>query len=176
MQKQLMESCKSFQVPSLEPVVLTDLHLLAVLARAFGIIYPTSWTNPNHKENRRNKTNTVLIWVFPKMVVPPISSILIGFSIINHPFWGTPIFGNTHVLNSHMPWAWPWATNTKKQYGIPSIHGPKHLLFLLSVPLYSNMVSSILQRGVFGSEAGPFPIGLRKEFSRVPVVAVPCPS
>ena len=24
------------------------------------------------------------------------SSILIGFSLINHPFWGTPIFGNTH--------------------------------------------------------------------------------
>ena len=23
--------------------------------------------------------------------------ILIGFSIINHPFWGTPIFGNTHI-------------------------------------------------------------------------------
>ena len=28
---------------------------------------------------------------------PPKSSILIGFSIINHPFWGTPIFGNTHI-------------------------------------------------------------------------------
>ena len=27
----------------------------------------------------------------------PKSSILMGFSIINHPFWGTPIFGNTHV-------------------------------------------------------------------------------
>ena len=26
----------------------------------------------------------------------PKSSILIGISIINHPFWGTPIFGNTH--------------------------------------------------------------------------------
>ena len=26
------------------------------------------------------------------------SSILRGFSIINHPFWGTPIFGNTHIL------------------------------------------------------------------------------
>jgi len=26
----------------------------------------------------------------------PKSSILIGFSIINHPFWGIPIFGNTH--------------------------------------------------------------------------------
>ena len=37
------------------------------------------------------------IWMFPKIVVPPKSSILIGFSIINHPFWGTPIFGNTHI-------------------------------------------------------------------------------
>ena len=27
----------------------------------------------------------------------PKSSILIEFSIINHPFWGTPIFGNTHM-------------------------------------------------------------------------------
>ncbi len=39
-----------------------------------------------------------LIWVFPKIgVFPPKSSILIGFSIINHPFWGTSIFGNTHI-------------------------------------------------------------------------------
>ena len=38
------------------------------------------------------------MWGFPKMVgFPPKSSILMGFSIINHPFWGTPIFGNTHV-------------------------------------------------------------------------------
>ena len=27
--------------------------------------------------------------MFPKIVL--------GFSIINHPFWGTPIFGNTHI-------------------------------------------------------------------------------
>ena len=27
----------------------------------------------------------------------PKSSILIGFSIIHHPFWGTSIFGNTHM-------------------------------------------------------------------------------
>ena len=38
-------------------------------------------------------------WVFPKMVgFPPTSSILIGFSIKNHPFWGTPIFGNNQLL------------------------------------------------------------------------------
>ena len=28
----------------------------------------------------------------------PKLSILIGFSIINHQFWGTPIFGNTHIV------------------------------------------------------------------------------
>ena len=27
----------------------------------------------------------------------PKSSILIGFSIFNHPFWGTTIFGNIHM-------------------------------------------------------------------------------
>ena len=36
------------------------------------------------------------IWMFPKIGVPQ-SSILIGFSITNHPFWGTPIVGNTHM-------------------------------------------------------------------------------
>ena len=30
----------------------------------------------------------------------PKSSVLIGFSIINHPFWGTIIFGNTHIAGS----------------------------------------------------------------------------
>ena len=30
----------------------------------------------------------------------PKSSILIGFSIINHPFWGTSIFGKTHIVNN----------------------------------------------------------------------------
>ena len=38
-------------------------------------------------------------WVFPKIGGTPKSSILIGFSIINHPFWGTPIFGNTQMFN-----------------------------------------------------------------------------
>ena len=43
----------------------------------------------------------------------PKSSILIRFSIINHPFWGIPIFGNIHIyvyiyifmfaLSSHRP-------------------------------------------------------------------------
>ena len=32
----------------------------------------------------------------------PKSSILIGFSIINHPFCGTAIFGNTHMYPSDL--------------------------------------------------------------------------
>ena len=42
------------------------------------------------------------IWVFPKIGVPwgaPKSSILIGFSIINHPFWGTIILVGGWILN-----------------------------------------------------------------------------
>ena len=46
----------------------------------------------------RNSLNIhVCIWVFPKIVgFPPKSSILIGFSIINHPFWGK-IFLETSI-------------------------------------------------------------------------------
>ena len=32
----------------------------------------------------------------------PKSSILIGLSIINHPFWGTLIFGNAHIYISEV--------------------------------------------------------------------------
>ena len=42
----------------------------------------------------------------------PKSSILIGFSIINHPFWDTPIFGNTHIYLLLPPFpsmaSWIW--------------------------------------------------------------------
>ena len=42
----------------------------------------------------------------------PKSSILIGFSTINHPFWGTPIFGNTQFYHFPTPkwliWSQKW--------------------------------------------------------------------
>ena len=45
----------------------------------------------------------VVVWGlyrgFPKMVgFPPNHPILIGFSILNHPFWDTTILGNPHTL------------------------------------------------------------------------------
>ena len=44
-----------------------------------------------------------LRWMFPKIVKHPKSSILVGFSIINHPFLGTPILGNPQVVNQQLP-------------------------------------------------------------------------
>ena len=39
------------------------------------------------------------IWVFPKIGVgPPNYPILIGFSLINHPFLGAIIFGDTRII------------------------------------------------------------------------------
>ena len=43
------------------------------------------------------KNNTSYVGVSKNSGSSPKSSILTGFSIINHPFWGSPIFGNTHV-------------------------------------------------------------------------------
>ena len=37
-------------------------------------------------------------------VSPQIIHLFIGLSIINHPFWGTPIFGNTHLLSHKGGW------------------------------------------------------------------------
>ena len=56
-----------------------------------------SWSNRKHSGCKWSHKNR---WVFPKIGgFPPKSSILIGFSIINHPFWGTTIFGNTQMLS-----------------------------------------------------------------------------
>ena len=52
--------------------------------------------------------NTTFIHTYmgvSKNIGTPKSSILIGFSIINHPFSGTPILGNNHIpffLFSHI--------------------------------------------------------------------------
>ena len=37
------------------------------------------------------------MWMFPKLVVPPNHPFFIEFSIINHQFWDTTIFGITHM-------------------------------------------------------------------------------
>ena len=45
------------------------------------------------------------IWRFPKVGVPPNHPFIDGFSTINHPFWGTPVyFTHTHWNLSHKHW------------------------------------------------------------------------
>ena len=58
----------------------------------------------------------------------PKSSILIGFSIINHPFWGTPIFGNTHISVVEMLKLFFWLDN------IPSSGNQAFVKFLETFP------------------------------------------
>ena len=61
---------------------------------------------PQGAESQRQKTSPVILrgpflkntWMFPKIGVGYPQIIHFNeFSIINHPFWGTPIFGNTHI-------------------------------------------------------------------------------
>ena len=40
------------------------------------------------------------IWAFPEMGVALNHPFLMGFSIINHPSLGTPIFGNPHITTN----------------------------------------------------------------------------
>ena len=54
--------------------------------RVFGQLKGGAWAIGGVQEMGVSKNNGT-----------PKSSILIGFSIVNHPFWGTPIFGNTQM-------------------------------------------------------------------------------
>ena len=56
--------------------------------KLYGVILETLWVMIYHHFMGVSKNNGI-----------PKSSILIGFSIINHPFWGTIIFENTLILS-----------------------------------------------------------------------------
>ena len=53
------------------------------------------------------------------------SSIFIRFSIINHPFWGTTIFGNAHIATSHNRQIIP-----KRRFGMLSEWNPFKVFLL----------------------------------------------
>ena len=82
------EQCKEIQKLLGDDYILADVEVLwinlfrAAKDRSIGSISESC----NHKQSK--------IWVFPKIVVPQIIHLFIGFSIeINHPFWGViPLF------------------------------------------------------------------------------------
>ena len=59
---------------------------------------------------------------------PKSSHLKIGFSIINHPFWGSPIFGNTLIQTSQ-----PRTSRVLHLSTIKMGRGKKYLLDYLTV-------------------------------------------
>ena len=78
-------------------------HFPSWICSGWTVKTESNWVLTSKQREKNIPLLKNIIWMFPKIVVPPNHPILIGFSIINHPFWGTPIFGNTH-LNEKPPW------------------------------------------------------------------------
>ena len=80
----------------------------------------------------------------------PKSSILRGFSVINHPFWGTPIFGNPHIsLLKSLKFTNIIEVETRTTLTILLRHtGPGACVFGCSIPLGSLENSTIRKNKV----------------------------
>ena len=85
----------------------------------------SSWFLPPEKEE-----SMILIWRFPKMVVPlVIIHSSLGFSIKKPPsYWGIPICGNPHVVNhpfvvpNDLPWRPGACLHLQKRQGVAAAH------------------------------------------------------
>ena len=84
--------------------MLTSTVLISALASWERVEVIIPWYNPPKKDTLNNPP-VALFFNFSNMGVAvnggfsrQIIHLIIGFSIINHPFWGTTIFGNTHML------------------------------------------------------------------------------
>ncbi len=53
----------------------------------------------NSETLQQIKISQLHLGVFKHIGKPPKSSILVGYSVISHPFWGIPLFGNIHFAN-----------------------------------------------------------------------------
>ena len=62
-------------------------------------------------------------WRFPRVGVPLKSSLFIRFSLINHPFWGTPVYGNPEVSPCL---GGPTSQDDQRICGLGLLHGLVH--------------------------------------------------
>ena len=65
-----------------------------------GTVLPAGGVSGWQKQRKPKVVKRDMSWLYLDVSEKngtPKSSILVGFSIINHPFWGAPIFGNTHL-------------------------------------------------------------------------------
>ena len=63
----------------------------------------SAWRLKTSKESKIYRRSSCLQLSVSKNRGTPKSSILVGFSITNHPFWGTFIFGNTQLEIGDIP-------------------------------------------------------------------------
>ncbi len=82
---------------STSPAVILRIISAVLFANVMFLAVQLQFEGSRVGENSDLASHSIFMWVFPKKDGTPKSSILLGFSIINHPFWGTPICGNTHV-------------------------------------------------------------------------------
>ena len=84
----------------------------------------------------------------------PKSSIFIGFYIINHPFWGTPRFGNTHIVqesNRWMPCHLQWGSSCRCEGALgPGFAGKN--LWSSNVVLIKVSVTTSTDQKILGSK------------------------
>ena len=89
----------------------------------------------------------LFMWVFPKIgfFTPQIIHFNRVFPYVHHPFWGSIIFGNTHVPQAIFPW---WGPDLKQLVRCQSPCFPRSL----SVHLVPYRLEAVLQTKFRGSD------------------------
>ena len=126
-----------FCSPALQSRKMTHVKISKKIHRIFLMYIFQSWGWALSKPTSASTQCIGLFSLFTCTCVSknngtPKSSILIdliGFSIINHPFWGTHIFGNTHIHHKKS------TIHVSKQtihwvFGIMYCPGPYHLWYI----------------------------------------------
>jgi len=70
---------------------------ISVIAKPPGVQHQKKVEEKKLGEKKRRQIEELTYMGVSKNYGTPKSSNLIGFCIINHSFWGTPIFGNIHI-------------------------------------------------------------------------------
>ena len=91
-----------------EPITVRPQRSFRVIVQGTCGFVPRFGCTENSKSTKTPIgfiTNVWYIWVSTQKIWenPQIIHLFIGFPIINHPFWGTPIFGNTHLYLYNLP-------------------------------------------------------------------------
>ena len=102
-----------------------------------GMFFPGA--TRRRKVWRMYVANRPLTLGFPKIGVPLDHSCTLGFSIVNHPFWGNPIYGNVHILHRTV-------TNANFHVGRQKISGSSSLWTSLK-PRSTNHIKPKLPSG-----------------------------